>query len=283
MTDVLRDILTHVAHQMETRLAEIRMKFSQSGDKGACVEVILREFLSQYLPRRLAVGHGEIVDSNRNRTGQTDVVIVNEDHPFTFTADNPGFFFVEGISAGGEIKTVLNTTHLASAIAASRRFKALRLSPEVGTMIHANPSDTERFYQCPPYFLFAFESEVSFSSILDTVHAAAPDYTVKPYPILDAIFVLNKGWAVNFGDGAGAYQFRNAAHESLPGWIYQPSEEVLYACLVWLYAVMPRMISFSPVIMKYMFPGSGTNAMQQEGLGRTDGTEGGKNTSTRAK
>jgi len=115
---MLRNILHSVEQQMSAQLSEIRAKFTQSGDKGTSIEDVFRTFLRQYLPRRLAIGHGEIIDRNSSRSGQTDVVVVNDDHPFTFTPDKPGIFFIEGVSAVGEVKTVLNSTHLNSIIAA---------------------------------------------------------------------------------------------------------------------------------------------------------------------
>jgi hypothetical protein len=262
---MLRNILHSVEQQMSAQLSEIRAKFTQSGDKGTSIEDVFRTFLRQYLPRRLAIGHGEIIDRNSSRSGQTDVVVVNDDHPFTFTPDKPGIFFIEGVSAVGEVKTVLNSTHLNSIIAASRKFKALRITHAKGTMIHTNPSDRERFYTCPPYFLFAFESELSFPTIIDTLNAAAPDITAQPYPLVDAVFVMNKGWAVNFGDGQGGFQFVTPEGKPMSGWVWQPAEFVLFECLAWLSAVMPHMVRYEPVIIGYMIPHKPKDTEPQNG------------------
>lgn len=262
---MLRNILYSVEQQMAAHLSEIRAKFTHPGDKGTSIEDVFRTFLRQYLPRRLAIGHGEIIDRNSSRSGQTDVVVVNDDHPFTFTPEKPGIFFVEGVSAAGEVKTILNSAHLGSTVAASRRFKSLRIAHAKGTTIHTNISDRERFYTCPPYFLFAFESELSFPTIIDTLNAAAPDIAAKPYPVVDAVFVMNKGWAVNFGDGQGAFQFVTPDGEPLSGWVWQPSESVLFECLAWLSAVMPRMVRYEPVIIGYMIPYKPKNAKPKNG------------------
>ena len=249
---MLRETLTSVERQMLERLREIRRKFRHAGDKGATVEEVFRDFLREYLPRRLAVGHGEIIDTNERRSGQTDVVIVNDDHPFTFTNNHPGVFFIEGVSAAGEIKTVLNSSHLQSTLTASEKYKTLRVNHSRGTMIHANESDRERFYSCPPYFMVAFESELKLPAIVETIRSKCPTVDLRPYPSVDAVFVLNEGWAINFGDGKGAYQYQVPSGASHQGWACQRSESAIFDCLAWLSAVMPRMIRYHPIIVSYM-------------------------------
>jgi len=240
--------------QMATKIKEIREKFSQSSDKGTSSEEVFRMFLQEYLPRRLEVGHGEIVDRNNNRSGQTDVVVANEDHPFTFTLDKPGLFFIEGVSAAGEVKTTLNSAHLKKSIELSRKFKALRISPGEGTTIYTNRSDSERYYNCPPYFLFAFDSTLSLLTIIKTINAAEPNFKAKPYPCIDAVFILQKGWAINFGDGEGGFRYSTPDGRSIPGWLCQTKGSALFECLGWLSAVMPRMVRYENVILGYMIP-----------------------------
>jgi len=249
---MLREIMQSIEKQMLAQLAEIRAKFRHSGDKGISAEDVFRSFLREYLPRRLAVGHGEVIDQSDNRSGQADVVIVNDDHPFTFTADKPGIFFVEGVSAAGEVKTVLNSSHLKTAIVASQKFKVLRVTHAQGNQIHTNESDRERFYNCPPYFVFAFESELEIPTIIRELNAAAPNIAAKPYPLIDAVFILNKGWATNFGDGLGALTFIDSTGEKHLGWVWKEAENVLFDCLGWIAGVMPVVRRFEPIIIGYM-------------------------------
>jgi transposase len=93
MLPEFKEQINAVELQMQARLAEIRQRLHHRGNKGASVEAVVREFLREYLPRRFDVGHGEIVDQQGQRSPQTDVVIVNEDHPGTFTHNEPGLFF----------------------------------------------------------------------------------------------------------------------------------------------------------------------------------------------
>jgi hypothetical protein len=124
--DVLEAEIAAAEKRMLDDLEGIRARFTNPGIKGSGAEETLRSFLRKYLPRRLELGHGEVVDSFGNRSKQTDVVIATKDHPFTFTTESPGLFFVEGVAAGGEVKTVLTSVELSSAIENARAFKRMR-------------------------------------------------------------------------------------------------------------------------------------------------------------
>jgi len=147
---MLREKFAAIESQMRGKLDEIRATLEHPGDKGTSIEEVFRGFMREYLPRRLDVGHGEILDSEHRRSKQTDLVVVNEDHPLTFPPNQPGLFFIEGVCAAGEIKTVLNSSGLDKAIENSLQFKQLEAVPGKGTLIHTNPSDQERFYKSPP-------------------------------------------------------------------------------------------------------------------------------------
>jgi hypothetical protein len=121
------------------------------------------------LPRALAVGQGEVIDTSDRRSGQTDVVIADLDHPFTFAPSEPGLFLIEGVTAGGEVKAVLTSTELDGALANAARFKALEAAHQRGNLIHALPSDTARFYDHRPYFLVALESQLTTATVATRV------------------------------------------------------------------------------------------------------------------
>jgi hypothetical protein len=249
--DMLKDKIAASEAQMRARLDEIRATFAQSGDKGSSAEDSFREFLRKYLPRRLAVGHGEVVDLEGRRSRQTDVVIVTEDHPFTFTPDQAGLFFIEGVCGAGEVKTTLTGAELDKALRNSRRFKGLESQPLTG-LTYSSPSDQERFCRCPPWFLLAFDSQLSLGRILEKTVQFTVDRGLQATGLLDAVFILGRGWVMNFGDGQGSLQFRTPDGESVRGWVEKESDSVLFDLLGWLSIAMPRMVRLDPVLAPYM-------------------------------
>jgi hypothetical protein len=258
--DMLKDKIAAVEAQMKARLDEIRVTFAHAGDKGASVEDSFRIFLRQYLPRRLAVGHGEIVDRQGRRSKQTDVVIATEDHPFTFTEDLPGLFFIEGVCGVGEVKTNLTAAELQEALEGSCQFKRMESGVPNGAMWCSNSSDEERFYKCPPWFLVALESQLTLPAILERNARFAEERAVGPNGLLDAVFVLGRGWVINFGDGKGLFQYRTASGESVAGWVQNRSDSVLFDLLGWLSIVMPRILPFRPILAPYMVRGPADTA-----------------------
>ena len=249
---MLRDKISSSEAQMRLKLQEARITFAHSGDKGTVAEEAFRAFLRQYLPRRLEVGHGEVVDSYGKRSAQTDVVVANEDHPYTFTPDQPGVFFVEGVSAAGEVKSLLTTQHLKQALENSHQFKQLQMNP-VGARAFAAPSDLKRFYKCPPWFLIAFESQLTLLNIGNTLVQFINQNALEPTGIMDAIFVIDRGWIINLGDGQGTFGMKSSQGVILSGWQWKEEKAVLYPLLGWLWAVMPRLEGYG-VLLNYILP-----------------------------
>jgi len=60
---MLKGKIAAVEAQMKARPDELRSTFTCAGDKGVKIEDIFRKFLREYLPRRLEVGVGEVVDT----------------------------------------------------------------------------------------------------------------------------------------------------------------------------------------------------------------------------
>jgi hypothetical protein len=251
---MLEEEFRQIAFQMRSQLEKARTRFTHPVDKGSSAEESFRSFLREYLPRRLAIGNGEVVDSNERRSAQVDVVIVSEDHPFTFTENLPGLFFVEGVTGAGEVKSLLTRDHLEQAINNSRKFKQLSIDIGAGTIVRASPEDLKRYYEHPPYFLFAYESQLSIQTIFQRLQQEENTDGSARTDLLDAVYVLGKGWLVNFGDGKGSFQFISSEKESLAGWQGANSEDVLLPLMAWLSHVMPRFQRYLPILNKYLIP-----------------------------
>ena len=261
---MLEEESKQIAFQMKSQLEKARIRFKHPGDKGASSEDSFRSFLREYLPRRLAIGSGEVVDSKAKRSAQVDVVIVSEDHPFTFTEDLPGLFFIEGVAGAGEVKSLLTRDHLEQAISNSKKIKQLSIDFGAGTMVYASTSDLERYYKHPPYFLFAYESQLSIQTVLQRLQQEVDTDGVAHIDLLDAVYILGKGWLVNFGNGEGSFKYISPEKESLPGWQGANTEDVLLPLMAWLSHVMPRFQRQLPILNKYLIPNNPFDSMSSE-------------------
>ena len=248
----LREKVAAAERRMQSQLDEARATFEQSGDKGASAEEAFRGLLRTYLPRSMGVGQGEVVDTHGNRSAQTDVVIATDDHPFTYTETQPGLFFIEGVVGAGEVKSILTSDGLEEAITKAKMFKQLRMAHMKGTMIHTNPSDLARFYECPPYFLFAYKSQLTLESVLARLAAAQQALGLTTGSFLDAAFLMSRGSAVDVGDGRGTLAARTPEGEEITGWMRQSDEHVLFDLLGWLSGTLPRFVRFQPILSLYL-------------------------------
>lgn len=118
-------------------------------------------------------------------------------------------------------------------------------------MTFSNASDETRFFDHRPFFLVAAQSELK----LETVAERASEYDRNiDGQIVDAIYLLDRGWIVNFGDGEGSVKFGTPNESSVQGWVAReiPAGEVLFDFFVWLSAVMPRFLRLGSPIRRYL-------------------------------
>ncbi len=238
----LSDLAAITDKRMELALDEARVALAQHADRGTRVEESVRALLRQFLPQRLRIGQGEVIDTFEHRSAQTDVVIADEDHPVILMAETAELFLFDGVAAAGEVKTVLTGDHLASAISNSRKFKGLVPQYVEGDVIVGVEPDATRYFRHRPYFLICLESELS----LETVHARVSEESQAP-GLVDAIFVRGRGWVI---DRPKDDAFSPVSPDTV--WVLQESETVLFDLLTWLAKVMPRIIHQRPVISAYL-------------------------------
>jgi hypothetical protein len=217
---------------LKVKLAEARARYAQSGDRGDAAETAVRAFLAENLSSRFVIGQGEIIDVGGRRSKQTDIVIATDDHPFRSEPADPGLFLVEGVFAAGEVKAQLTTGELSDAIKKGKTLKALEKSHVAGAMVFANPSDHARWVSGPPpFFVFAFESVVATTTLLNRLAAAG-----DPTPI-DAVFVLGRGVVLNLGNGQGVRRVRLDDGSDATGWVWLEGVQPLLEYLGWLHSL----------------------------------------------
>jgi hypothetical protein len=246
-----------VEKEMLAKLERIRATHNHSGTKGELVESeIIRAFLKEYLPRRFEIGFGKVIDSFGNESQQTDVIITNESHPFSFTEDRPGLFFIEGVVGAGEVKSVLTSSSLHDAIQKSIKFKQLRAAMPLWTHTSLVPGswDFERFHIRRPYFVVAMESELSISTIEDKLLQAAQDNPTPHHGLLDMILIVSRREHLVYVTGEPSkYIVLSASDgEAARGWATFGQQDAVFHWLAWLHVVMPYDMTTSSILQRYM-------------------------------
>jgi hypothetical protein len=221
---------------------------ARSVDRDIAADEAARHFLSAHLPSHLAVGQGEVVDQGGARSDDLGIVVSSEEQPFRCGIDDPGLFLIEGVVAAGEVRSFLARERLAEAIYAGAKFKRLRNQYSVGDEAFSNPADVARFYECPPFFVFAFETSIKVPQLIEQLVTTRPQRSAfgsgSPLAPVDAVFILDKGCAIDLGNGRGSLAYLRTVEEQrtapVTGWVWQRTEHVLVDLLLWLSVTMPR-------------------------------------------
>ena len=86
-----------------------REVLSHSGNLGYAREHFVDQILASFLPKSVIVGSGEIVDGNKGRSGQQDVIIYRADFPVITSFTPINTYLIEGVIATIEVKSNLST------------------------------------------------------------------------------------------------------------------------------------------------------------------------------
>ncbi|MBL6458256.1 hypothetical protein JMJ55_23235 [Belnapia sp. T6] len=254
----LKKKISTIETRLRTDLEEARASLEHAGNKDTVLEKSFRKYLREHLPRNLDVGEGEIIDTHGHCVGETkdlgqiDVIIVDEAHPAIYSRDQPATFLIEGVVAAGEVKSVLTSSEFKNVLKKSQAFK--RLFPKIanGTQVFGNENDIQRFVDKRPYFLFAYESQITLEYITQTIQEYCASEGIGNREVLDAVFCLDRGSIIDFDDGNGAFQFLSADGVKCKGWQCPSSDSIMVNMLGWISCVMPKIQRFDAILPYYI-------------------------------
>ncbi len=251
---MIKGILKVLAKKLAINLEEIRVSHKHKGVRGATSESIIREFLKKYLPPENRVGDGEVIDTKGSISTQLDVIITNSDHPYLNDLKDPGLFIIEGVSCCGEVKTNLSSKDIDTLIQSCITYKNLAPKSQKGSSVYGNNSDINRFVNHRPYFLFAFESQLKIEKINEKLNAYYKQHNTPVVQQIDAVFCLDRGAIINFGDGKGSFQYSTMSKKSVPGLVITKynGEETLIELMSWLSISMLKITLPSSPLIPYL-------------------------------
>lgn len=185
-------------------ISRIPANSGHSLHKGTPREAFIKEFLIAHLPETVAIGSGEIIDSEsqpREQRNQYDIVIYNKSYPKLDFGGGVSGFLIESVIATVEVKSTLTKKDLQQAIGAARNAKAL--SPHFVTAFQAG--------YVPPKvlnYVVAYDGPANIETVQGWLHEIHSDIGVvafdlppgderlnQPSPSVDGIFVLGKGFS----------------------------------------------------------------------------------------
>jgi len=110
-------------------ISKVPANSGHSLHKGTPREAFIKTFLESHLPSNVAIGTGEIIDSNSRpgqKRNQYDIVIYKRSYPKLDFGGGISGFLVESVIATIEVKSYLDKAEFTNAAIAARNSKALK-------------------------------------------------------------------------------------------------------------------------------------------------------------
>lgn len=137
---------------------------------------------------------------------------------------------------------------MATLIQSCITYKKLLPVVQKGATCYGSKEDIERYIEHRPYFIFAFESQLTIDTISNKLNSYYSANKIPVHQQIDGVFCLDRGSIINFGDGKGSLQYLTIDGKSIPGIIVTRNTPsgVLLDIISWL----------STCIIKYSLPNS---------------------------
>jgi hypothetical protein len=161
------------------------------GIKGDKREVLVRQFLSETLPRSCEIRSGEIFNEGGSISNQVDIIVHNASMP-ALKSPKLRLFPVKSVIATCEVKTYLDKERLEEAVLNISNTKALSGTPDPRTGSPRRP-----IYGA----VFAFDGEGKV--IKDNLLELYKKHSIKEEHSVDLICVLNKYVGLGYPGGQG--------------------------------------------------------------------------------
>jgi hypothetical protein len=134
------------------------------GDRGENREAVLREFLSEHLPKRFGVAKGEVVTRAGGQSHAADIIIFDADYAPVLYAGNTLILPVEAVYGIIEVKSRLSKAEFRDAWKKIQAFK--QLAPRELSVIQTREYMTVHRPSRPFGMIFAFDlADNSLSSL----------------------------------------------------------------------------------------------------------------------
>jgi len=243
---LIKELIKSASVQIQADFDLSRKKYGSPNDIGADRVNILQDFLVKYLPRYYGFGNGEIVDTHDNRSGQVDIIICNQYHPFTYNKEGLGLFLVEGIDWAIEVKSNLSS-ELEQGLLQVQKIKRLKKHPQTGDMAFSSSSAIHR--NQVPCLLFGYQSP-SIGPLRDNVKRLVVKLGLTEEELPDAVVALNKGIVFNTYEGDSIYVVIDGIKRY--GKIgVELKDDTLFYTLVFLSEHTPHTLYQNPIILRY--------------------------------
>jgi len=159
----LNDVFRKVSQQLDIEFSELSREISHSLKSGEARENVLRKILEKYLPQRVGIDQGFIIDAQGQESRQIDIVIYDKTIATVFDVNGIKYFPCETVIAAGEVKSNIDSQkELEDALNKIKSVKELDRSNQGKNLIITGPGISLQGFKFDP---LTFHRDQIFSFI----------------------------------------------------------------------------------------------------------------------
>lgn len=199
--ETIANIFDSISKKMMLEFEVSRNTFSHNGLKGSANEVILIDFLRKYLPKKIEITSGQIIDTEGHISKQIDIILCDSfATPMLYEINNIRVIPIETVYAVIEVKAIINSSDVETIINNMLSVKKLikKAFYKKNGIIKSTINMFDREWEIWPvhYYIFGFTSENAFS-VRDEINRFHSDLNLQPWERIDTGCILDKGAFIN--------------------------------------------------------------------------------------
>ncbi|PIF05995.1 MAG: hypothetical protein CSA36_03845 [Draconibacterium sp.] len=235
MNNRIEQYLVKQSEILNKEFEKIKSIFGDSDVKGGQNEKVIAEFVKENYNSNFASIGVEIIDSFGNHTDEIDIAVANEFQPFSAEYGQP--MIAEGIDFVIQVKKTITSQEIGRIIKNCKRLKNIKRKPNKEDRLFGLLEDVEYFVTRIPYIVVASESQLTLETIITKLNEHYQGTNLELQP--DIIFVLNRGFIINFREGKGKTWTANG--KKMIGFCSVHSEDkTLFEFVRYIHSHIPR-------------------------------------------
>lgn len=188
MSDIIEQYYRGITQRLRSEVDFINSLFHHQGVKGTGNEMVLRDLLTRFIPKRYNVGTGVVIDRHGNQSRQCDIVIYDTFlYPSLLSLASVHLFPVDITYAVIEVKTTLTSESAKEARENIASVRSLDIVPEkfMGIELQSDSFSGFEYNPEPPQgYVFAYNSEAQNCETFKKWFIPVDEQTVYHSPIL---------------------------------------------------------------------------------------------------
>jgi len=235
MKNKIEQYLIKQSEILNIEFDKIKSIFGDSDVKGGQNEKVMAEFIRRnYNANFVSIGV-EILDSNGNHTDEIDIGVANEYQPFSSDYGQP--MIAEGVDFVIQVKKTITTQEIPRIIKNCRKLKKIQRKHNNTDKVFGKLEDFEYFVNRIPYIVVAADSQLTLETIAEKFTSKFNNTDFESQP--DVIFVLNRGFVINFREGKG--RTWNINNKKLVGFCsVHSTDKTLFEFVRYIHSYIPK-------------------------------------------